>query len=76
MDNEYFEAVYKAKKYYHLGVQELDLPHYILVSKNGEKFDLALYPQNTSEEFEKTVLPLFIENDCEIIEVESDREIK
>lgn len=76
MRYEYFEAVYKAKKYYHLGVQELDLPHYILVSKNGEKFDLALYPQNTSEKFEKTVLPIFLENGCEIIEVESERDIK
>ncbi|MBO5856768.1 MAG: hypothetical protein J6Q87_00800 [Clostridia bacterium] len=73
---EHFETVYKAKKYYHLGVQELDLEHYILVSKNGEKFDLALYPENTSEEFEEAVLPLFIKNGCEIIEVESEREIK
>lgn len=73
---EHFETVYKAKKYYHLGVQELDYPHYILVSKNGEKLDLALYPDNTSEDFEKTVLPIFIENGCEIIEIESERDIK
>ena len=57
-------------------MQELDLEHYILVSKNGEKIDLALYPENTSEEFEEAVLPLFIKNGCEIIEVESEREIK
>ena len=73
---EHFDAVYKAKEYYHLGVQELDLEHYILVSKNGEKIDLALYPANTSEDFEKKVLPLFIENGCEIIEIESERDIK
>ena len=73
---EHFETVYKAKKYYHLGVQELDYPHYILVSKNGEKLDLALYPDNTSKDFEKTVLPIFIENGCEIIEIESERDIK
>lgn len=73
---EHFQTVYKAQKYYHFGMQELDHPHYILVSKNGEKFDLALYPDNTSEEFEKTVLPLFIENGCEIIEIESERDIK
>ena len=73
---EYFEAVYKAKKYYHYGKQPLDIPHYILVSKNGEKIDLALYPNNTSENFEKTVLPLFIENGCEIIEIESEQDIK
>lgn len=73
---EHFETVYKAKKYYHFGVQELDLPHYILVSKNGEKFDLALYPDNTSKEFEETILPIFLENGCEIIEIESERDIK
>ncbi len=73
---EHFEAVYKAKKYYYLGVQELDLEHYILVSKNGEKIDLALYPDNTSEEFEKTVLPIFTENGCEVIEIESEKDIK
>ena len=73
---EYFEAVYKAKKYYHYSEQPLDIPHYILVSKNGEKIDLALYPNNSSENFEKTVLPLFIENGCEIIEIESERDIK
>ena len=73
---EHFETVYKAKKYYHLGVQELDLEHYILVSKNGKKIDLALYPAGTSDEFQKTVLPVFIENGCEIKEIESERDIK
>ncbi|MBE6751280.1 MAG: hypothetical protein E7556_02010 [Ruminococcaceae bacterium] len=76
MRYEHFQTVYKAQKYYHFGVQELDHPHYILVSKNGEKIDLALYPDNTSEEFEKTILPLFTENGCEIIEIESERDIK
>ena len=73
---EHFDAVYKAEKYYHFGVELSDFPHYILVSKNGEKIDLALYPANTSEDFEKKVLPLFIENGCEIIEIESERDIK
>ena len=76
MRYEHFETVYKAKKYYHFGEQPLDIPHYILVSKNGEKIDLALYPNNTSENFEKTVLPLFTENGCKIIEIESERDIK
>ena len=73
---EHFDTVYKVEKYYHFGVELSDFPHYILVSKNGKKIDLALYPANTSEDFEKKVLPLFIENGCEIIEIESERDIK
>ena len=73
---EHFDTVYKVEKYYHFGVELSDFPHYILVSKNGKKIALALYPANTSEDFEKKVLPLFIENGCEIIEIESERDIK
>ena len=72
---EHFETVYKAKSYYLYNVKYYPLEHYVLVAKNGEKIDLALYPIS-SKKFEETVLPLFIENGCNVVEVESERDIK
>ena len=73
---EHFEAVYKAKGYYLYDFKYYPLEHYVLVAKNGEKIDLALYPSATSKYFEETVLPFFTENGCEVTEIESERDIK
>ena len=73
---EHFETVYKAKIYYLYGVKPVEFDHYILVTKNGEKINLALYHGTNFTKFKNTVLPLFTENDCEIIEIESERDIK
>ncbi len=73
---EHFETVYKAKIYYLYGVKPVEFDHYILVSKNGKKIDLALYPSSNSQYFKETILPLFTDNGCEIIEIESERDIK
>lgn len=73
---EHFETIYKAKGYYLYGLKHYPLEHYVLVAKNGEKIDLALYPSATSKDFEEKVLPFFTENGCEVTEIESERDIK
>ena len=73
---ENFEAVYKVSDYYVFNVKKTKLEHYVLVSKNGEKLNLVSFPESRTEEFKETILPLFTENGCKTIEIESERDIK
>lgn len=71
---EYFETIYKARGYYLYNTKYVELEHYVLVAKNGEQIDLALYPVN-EKMFEENVLPLFNEAGCAVTEVETERDI-
>ena len=73
---ENFETVYRVSSYYIFDTKKVNFEHYVLVSKNGEQLNLAPFPESRTKEFEETILPLFTENGCEIIEIESERDIK
>lgn len=73
---EHLETVYKAKGYYLYDIKYEDMPHYILVAKNGETIDLAVYAESETKKFEEKILPLLIEKGVEFKEIESERDIK
>ena len=73
---EYLDAVYKARGYYLTDTKFIETEHYILVAKNGEVFDLSVYPDCKTEEFEKEVLPLLLKEGVNFKEIESEKDIK
>lgn len=73
---EHIETVYKARGYYLYDIKYQELPHYILVAKNGEIIDLTIYSESDTQKFEEMILPLLIKEGIPLKEIESERDIK
>jgi hypothetical protein len=71
---EYIDTVYKVEGFY-FNDTFFSSEHYILVSKNGDRIDTGYYLNNSTNEFQKTVLPILLENGCSFKEIKSEEDI-
>ena len=72
---EYVETVYKAEGFY-MNNKFIEEEHFIIETKNGDIINLSYYLNSKTAEFEKKVLPVLIDNGCEVKNIKSEKDIK